>query len=207
MSQTNRIMMQLCSSQDVCGSITTAILFYGAVLALALECSQSPNFVPVSSSVDFSNQLPTPIQAIVPSLRFECPSFITGGNIQAVGASNFDIQVWRPQDTIGTLYTLVWRREFRRSTRLSSVNASVNSSFSMSPGIPVRPGDVIGFHSLEPARLLYTSSLRDEIIYTGASPGPLCTFSLNDRNVQHRPSAVPLISLTHGKQCYNNENG
>lgn len=74
-------MMQLCSSQDMCGSITTAILFYGAILALALECSQSPNFVPVSSSVDLSNQLPTPIQAIVPSLRFECPSFITGGNI------------------------------------------------------------------------------------------------------------------------------
>ena len=163
-----------------------------------MSCSQTPSFVPVSSSFDLSNQLPTPIQAIVPSLRFECPSFITGGNIRAAGARNFDIQVWRPQDSTGTLYNLVWRREFRStSTRSSSF---VNSSFSMSPGVPVRSGDVIGFYSLEPARLLYTSSPQDEIVYTEASQGPLCNFSLNDTSVRLRTSTVPLISLTLGKQ-------
>ena len=177
-----------------------AIFLCNVVLTYTLDCSQSPGFVPVSSSIELSNQLPTPIQAIVPSLQFKCPSFITGGNIRAVGASNFDVQVWRPQDNKGTFYNLVWRREFRRrSTRLSSVDAFVNSSFSMSPGIPVRSGDVVGFYSLEPARLLYTSSPQSEIIYTGASQGPLCNFSLNDTSVQRRASAVPLISLTYGK--------
>ena len=132
----------------------TVIFLYEVLLAYTLDCSQSPNFVPASSSVQLSNQLPTPIQAIVPSLQFRCQSFITGGNIRAVGASNFDIQVWRPQDNNGNLYNLVWRREFQsRSTRLRSVNTFVNSSFSMSPGVPVKSGDVIGFYSLEPARL------------------------------------------------------
>ena len=69
----------------------------------------------------------------------------------------------------------------------------------MSPGVPVKSGDVIGFYSLEPARLLYTSSPQNEIIYTGASQGPLCNFSLNDIGVQRRTSAVPLVSLTYGK--------
>ena len=154
------------------------------------------------SSVQLSNQLPTPIQAIVPSLRFECPSLITGGNVQAVGASNFDVQIWRPQDNIGNLYNLVWRREFRSriSIGLSNVDALVNSSFSMSPGVPVRPGDVIGFYSLEPARFLYSSSQQDEIIYTGASQGPLCNISLiTNTNLQRRTSALPLILLTYGK--------
>ena len=183
--------------------ITTAsVLFiYEVVLSFSLDCSRNPSFVPVSSSVQPSNQLPTPIQAIIPSLRFECPSLITGGNIRAVGAPNFDIQVWRPQDNIDTLYNLVWRREFRSriSTGLNNVDALVNSSFSMSPGVPVRPGDVIGFYSLEPARLLYTSSEQDEIIYTGASQGPLCNFSLTNADVQRRILAVPLISLIYGK--------
>lgn len=155
------------------------------------------------SSVQLSNQLPTPIQAIVPSLRFECQSLITGGNIQAVGASNFDVQIWRPQDNIGNLYNLVWRREFRSriSIGASNVDALVNSSFSMSPGVPVRRGDVIGFYSLEPARLLYSSSQQDEIIYTRASQGPLCNISLitDNTNLQRRTSALPLISLTYGK--------
>ena len=129
--------------------VTTGIFLCEVILAYALSCSQTPSFVPVSSSFDLSNQLPTPIQAIIPS-----PSFITGGNIRVAGARNFDIQVWRPQDTAGTLYNLVWRREFQsRSTRLRSVNTFVNSSFSMSPGVPVKSGDVIGFYSLEPARL------------------------------------------------------
>ena len=181
--------------------VTTGIFLCEVILAYALSCSQTPSFVPVSSSFDLSNQLPTPIQAIIPSLRFECPSFITGGNIRAAGARNFDIQVWRPQDTTGTLYNLVWRREFQsRSTRLRSVNTFVNSSFSVSPGVPVKSGDVIGFYPLEPARLLYTFSPQDEIIYTEASQGPLCNFSLNDTSAQLRTSTVPLISLTLGKQ-------
>ena len=63
----------------------------------------------------------------------------------------------------------------------------------------MRPGDVVGFHSLEPARFLYKSSEQDEIIYTGASQGPLCNFSLTSADVQRRTSAVPLITLTYRK--------
>ena len=159
--------------------------------------------MPVGSNVQLSNQLPTPIQAIVPSLRFECQSLITGGNVRAVGASKFDVQVWRPQDNVGNLYNLVWRREFRSRISIgsSNVNALVNSSFSMSPGVPVRRGDVIGFYSLEPARVLYSSSqLQDEIIYTRASQGPLCNISLiTDTNLQRMTTALPFISLTYGK--------
>lgn len=181
----------------------TVIFLYKVLLAYTLDCSQSPNFVPASSSVQLSNQLPTPIQAIVPSLQFRCQSFITGGNIRAVGASNFDIQVWRPQDNNGNLYNLVWRREFRSRTSIGlsgNANSLVSSSFSMSPGVPVRSGDVIGFYSLEPARFLYTLSQQDEIIYTSASQGPLCNISLiTNADLQHRTSALPLISLTYGR--------
>ena len=144
------------------------------------------------------NCMPTPIQAIIPSLRFECPSFIIGCNIRAAGAKSFQInvQIWKPQDSTGTLYNLVWRREFRsRSTRLSSVNTFVNSSFSMSPDVPVRSGDVIGFYSLEPARFLFTSSPRDDIIYTEASQGSLCNFSLNDTSIPS--SGHQLFPLFH----------
>ena len=161
--------------------------------------------MPVNSDVQLSNQLPTPIQAIIPSLRFECQSLITGGNIRVVGASSFDLQVWRPRDATvtGTFYNLVWRREFRRRrTASSSMNALVNSSFAMSPGVPVRPGDVIGFYSSEFARFLYTSSQQDEIIYTGANQGPLCNFSLTEAGLQRQTSALPLISLTYGKLKY-----
>lgn len=189
---------------EVCPlSHTVSVLFLCKVLiAYALECSQSPSFVPVSSSVQLSNQLPTPIQAIVPSLQFRCQSFITGGNIQAVGASNFDIQVWRPQDNVGNLYNLIWRREFqsRVSVGSSNMDTLVNSSFSMSPGVPVRPGDVIGFYSLESARFLYSFSQQGEIIYTRTSQGPLCNFSINtNAALERRMSALPLISLTYGK--------
>lgn len=162
----------------------------------------NPSFVPVSSTVQLSNQLPTPIQAIVPSLQFRCQNLITGGNIRVVGASNFDIQVWRPQDNLGNLYNLIWRREFRRRVSIGSSNtdALVNSSFSMSPGVPVRPGDVIGFYSLEPARFLYSFSQQGEIIYTRTSQGPLCNFSINTNTaLERRTSALPLISLTYGK--------
>ena len=182
-------------------SHTASVLFLCEVLfTYALECSQlSPSFVPVSSSVQLSNQLPTPIQAIVPSLQFRCQSLITGGNIRVVGASSFDIQVWRPQDNLGNLYNLIWRREFQRIVS-SNTDALVNSSFSMSPGVPVRPGDVIGFYSLEPARFLYSFSQQGEIIYTRTSQGPLCNFSINTNTVlERRTSALPLISLTYGK--------
>ena len=180
----------------------SALFLYEVVLAYTLDCSQSHSFVPVSSSVQLPNQLPTPIQAIVPSLRFECQSLITGGNIRVVGASNFDIQVWRPQDSVGNLYNLVWRREFRSRTSvaLSNVDALVNSSFSMSPGVPVRPGDVVGFYSLESARFLYSSSQQGEIVYTASSQGPLCNISLTtSTDLQSRMSALPLSSLTYGK--------
>ena len=182
-------------------SHTASVLFLCEVLfTYALECSQlNPSFVPVSSSVQLSNQLPTPIQAIVPSLQFRCQSLITGGNIRVVGASSFDIQVWRPQDNLGNLYNLIWRREFQRIVS-SNTDALVNSSFSMSPGVPVRPGDVIGFYSLEPARFLYSFSQQGEIIYTRTSQGPLCNFSINTNTVlERRTSALPLISLTYGK--------
>ena len=185
-------------------SHTASVIFLCEVLfAYALECSQlGPSFVPVSSTVQLSNQLPTPIQAIVPSLQFRCQSLITGGNIRVVGASNFDIQVWRPQDNLGNLYNLIWRREFRRRVSIGSSNTDtlVNSSFSMSPGVPVRPGDVIGFYSLEPARFLYSFSQQGEIIYTRTSQGPLCNFSINTNTAfERRTSALPLISLTYGK--------
>ena len=113
-----------------------AVAFIIEVVSVqALTCQQNPIFTPVRSDIQISNQLPTPIQAIIPSMRFGCPSLITGGNIQAVGGSNFDIQVWRPQDTLESLYNLVWRREFRSRTsvRVGNANTLVNSSFAMSP--------------------------------------------------------------------------
>ncbi len=193
-----------CQSMHIMAYITaSALLLYKVLLVSTLHCSQSPSFVPVSSNIQLSNQLPTPIQAIVPNLQFRCQSLITGGNIRVVGASNFDIQVWRPQDNVDNLYNLIWRREFRSRISIGSnnVNTLVNSSFSMSPGVPVRPGDVIGFYSFEPARFLYSSSQRDEIIYARTSEGPLCNFSLNtNADLQRRTSALPLISLTYGKK-------
>ena len=102
---------------------------------------------------------------------------------------------------MGNLYNLVWRREFRSRTSvaLSNVDALVNSSFSMSPGVPVRPGDVVGFYSFESARFLYSSSQQGEIVYTTSSQGPLCNISLTtSTDLQRRMSALPLISLTYG---------
>lgn len=144
-----------------------------------------------------SSQIPTSVQVVIPTLQFECQALITGANIQAIGDLNFDLQIWRPQGTVGTLYNLVWRRPFR--IRALGRDSPVNTSFVSSPGVPVRPGDVIGFHSFVSPRFLFDVSQQHEVYYVEARQGPLCNFSLEGPGVKHRTFPLPFISLTYGE--------
>ena len=90
-------------------------------------------------------------------------------------------------------------RTFRQKRSIGSNAQMVTASFSTSPGIPVRPGDVIGFHSNESAMLLFDLYQQHEVYFVEAGQGPLCNFSLDGNGVKHRASVLPLISLTYGK--------
>ena len=144
-------------------------------------------------------QLPTSVQAVIPTLQFECQALITGGNIQAIGDLNVDLQIWRPQENMGTFYNLVWRRPFRVRSGDGGRDAVVNASFTSLTGVPVRPGDVIGLHSFVSPRLLFDLSQQHEVYYLEAGQGPLCNFSLNGADVRHRTIPLPFISLTYGE--------
>lgn len=168
------------------------------ILAQALECSQNSSFIP-ENGVPVSVQLPTSVQAVIPTLQFECQALIAGGNIQAIGDLNIDLQIWRPQESTGTLYNLVWRRSFRMRSGGSGRDALVNTSFTLFSGVPVRPGDVIGFHSFVSPRLLFDVSQQHEVYYLEAGQGPLCNFSLNGAGVRHKTIPLPFILLTYGE--------
>ena len=177
-----------------------ALLLCEVILIQALGCSQDSSFMP-ENGVPISTQIPASVQAVIPTLQFECQALITGGNIQAIGDLNIDLQIWRPQESTGTFYNLVWMRPFRMRSGSggSGTDAPVNASFTSNPGVPVRPGDVIGFHSLVSPRLLFDTSQQHEVYYLEAGQGPLCNFSLNGIGVRHTTIPLPFISLTYGE--------
>ena len=183
----------------VCDAV---ILLCKIILAHALGCSQNSSLMTVDASVQLPNQVPfQSVQAVIPTLQFECQALITGGSIRAIGDLNIDLQIWRPHESTGTFYNLVWKREFRRRSSLSK-NTQITSSFSMFPGIPVRPGDVIGFHSFVVPRLLFDVSQPQEVFFIEAEQGPLCNFSINGAGVMRREFPLPSISLTYSKLYY-----
>ena len=149
------------------------------------------------NGVSIPVQLPTSFQAVIPTLRFECQALITGGNIQAVGDLNINLQIWRPQERTGTFYNLVWQRRFQ--VRSGGRDALINSSLTLISGVPVRPGDVIGFHSFVSPRLLFDVSQQHNLYYLEAAQGPLCNFSLNGAGVGNKAIPLPFISLTYGE--------
>ena len=152
------------------------------------------------NGVSISAQLPTSFQAVIPTLRFECQALITGGNIQAMGDLNINLQIWRPQESTGTFYNLAWQRPFRM--RSGGRDALINSSFTLLSGVPIRPGDVIGFHSFVSPRLLFDVSQQHKLHYLEAAQGPLCNFSLNGVGVRNKAIPLPFISLTYGEYRY-----
>ena len=180
--------------QYFCASV---VLLCDIVLVHALGCSHSSNFMP-ENGVPISDQLPASVQTIIPTLQFECQAMITGGNIQAIGDLNMDLQIWRPQESTGTFYNLILRRRFRIRSG-GARNVKINASFTSSLGIPVRAGDVIGFHSFVSPRLLFDVSQKHEAYYVEAGQGPLCNFSLNGTGVRHKTLPLPFISLTYGE--------
>lgn len=158
----------------------------------SLECVPSPT----RNGQVVSRQLPAPTQAIIPSLHLKCEGLITGGNIQVIGDLNLDLQIWRPQENTTTFYNLIWRRQFRK--RASGSSIQVNATFTSSPGVPIRPGDVLGIHSFVSTRLLFDTTQQQQVYFVGAPQGPLCNFSLDGPGVMSRVIPLPLISLTYG---------
>ena len=86
-------------------------------------------------------------------------------------------------------------------------DALVNSLFTLISGVPVRPGDVIGFHLFASSRLLFDVSQQHNLytILKQLMQGPLCNFSLNGAGVRNKAIPLPFISLTYYGE-YSKEN-
>ena len=177
---------------DITSSSSALLLCCGEIVSSALEC------FPISSpaSVPDIRQLPAPVQAVIPSLRFECNGLVTGGTLQAAGDLNVDLQIWRPQGNSGTLYNLIWQRQIRR--RISTGGVS-EVSFTMSPGVPVEAGDVVGFHTIVSSQVQFDTSQQRQVFLMDSTLTPPCNFSLNGPGVRSVMSSVPQISFTFSK--------
>ena len=167
-----------------------------------------PEFNPATPMNYGSFSFPNTVQALIPTYEFTCAGALTELHAQVAGESTKIVfQVWR-QGNAGN-YNIVADLTYPgpQATRNDST-VSIRAG-PLILGIPVRPGDVLGFYleNDEEAkenrfRLLYDNTQETTVYYYPLGTDvPLCNFSTCDGPpVESVQNAAPLISIVFGKQ-------
>ena len=173
---------------------------------MAKNCTRGiPN---VLSAVDpDSLSLPPGVQVLVPGYRFDCKGVITTFFAQVSSttaasdnsARNYiDFQVWSPVN--GVEYTLHWAGRYPSpiSTRVAEGIIVLDPIF----GIPVSPGDILGFFVSEAGTglensLHYGDSSEINQFYVDTSTAP-CNFSVCDTSVEMFANTAPHVAVGFG---------
>ncbi len=149
------------------------------------------------------------LQALVPSYQFECLGLLTELQAQVAGEdsefSQIVFQIWRHQGD--GKYTVVADLIYPGAG--ASRDGSTLSITPLTRGIPIRPGDVIGFflenggeeqEEEDLLKLLYDSRQDTTVYYLVGTGAPLCNFTTcAESAVQVMQNTAPLISLVFGK--------
>lgn len=173
----------------------------------------SPNYIQPEESEDIEypsvpGQIRDGIQAILPDYEFICNGVVTEITVHATQSledSEFVLQIWRP---VGKgVFELLWVSTYPTPFVFERVRFDT-LRWRDSIGVPVIPGDVLGFfigQSDRPLQLLYSNSLTDKtsptstVFYVRNVNRPLCNISLCDNRVESLVNTAPFITAVLGK--------
>ena len=158
------------------------------------------------------------VQAILPYHKFNCEGVINHIVVQTKGeSSRLDVQLWSPSES--RIYSLKWSVSFSADENsvfqeVQPPNTEHDGSllvFYSQRGLPVSPGDVLGYYIEQPIQLGFVDTgkvpgAQHSVIYALENvTAPVCSMSLCDAGLRSFYHAAPLIHAEFGKPCYKND--
>lgn len=147
------------------------------------------------------------LQALVPAYEFDCSALLTRLHAGVAGGQTREarivFQIWRPQGGGG--YSIV--ADLIYPGAMASRNTNMVTITPLTIGIPVQPGDVLGFflendgeeREEDLLELLYDTMAGTTTYFLQGTGRPLCNFSTCANSVQAMRNTAPLISVVLGE--------
>jgi len=149
------------------------------------------NYEPPSSPPQLLAVPTSGVQALLPNYSFNTPGLLKEIAVSCYGESILELQVWKPLSR--GVFVKKWSQLYDSAGfRRVAIDTVQWSSIS---GIPISPGDIIGFFIKGSMHIVNSTGLHYKMYYA-SSDQSLCSLSLCDNHIKELQSTAPSIAIT-----------